>query len=145
MTTLRAQDAPRFRVMAGQRWTWGDDLDHDSWVCVVAPDEVGVGVWANAAGDVHGWHPGTGEGAGDIPNSLLLATLDESDPATLGTVEAMVREAWAGHAISVDGTDTHTNVTIWNHDLTAAEFKSKIMARHEAWAAALHAAPEAKP
>lgn len=119
MTTLRAQDAPRFRVMAGQRWTGDDGF-----------------AWRIDDGDVK-----------DGANPAALYTLDEPDPATLGTVEAMVREAWAGHSVHITEYQRpdhyHVEIDRAGPDgFPVGAWAGHAPTRHEAWAAALHAAPE---
>lgn len=133
----RAQDAPAFRVMAGQRWVnrRGDAVDR----CIVA--------WR--AGEQHStgetvWMCATDDGLRQRWESQIRREeLDESDPATIGTVEAMVREAWARlhPRAHVDIRRTGSGWEVVVCDLGATFGYDHAPTRHEAWAAALHAAP----
>lgn len=137
MTTLRAQDAPRFRVMAGQRWERG------RLALIVVNGPVGHGgKWWTASA--------VGSGAVvEIDGRALVDryTLDESDPATMGTVECLVRKAWAGHAVHITEYQRpdhyHVEIDRAGPDgFPVGAWAGHAPTRHEAWAAALHAAPE---
>lgn len=131
----RAQDAPAFRALAGQLWASdgvtvrvqsvpGDGVpfcfvEHDAdYDC----DYVDV---AKVSDRRHAY-----------PSDW---TLDESDPATMGTVEHLVREAWAPGRVTLrpyaDGWSI--DVYRWN-SLVWSGWEAR---QHEALAAALHAAP----
>lgn len=136
MAALRAQYAPAFRVMACQTWTHPER----KFTVIVTGRPLGHdGVWWNAC------IPGSC-GFIQIREADLIAgwVLNETDPATLGTVEHMVRESWATD-------DRVTDVCLYEDEVCgftvrvgrdwAPPLPYYAPTRHEAWAAALHAAP----